>query len=194
MLRETSESVLKSFIVETAPVDLMPTAIQLFLDSVDAGVWDNTILLHHEAVDHVISAAPIDHTTQRVKNMKFGNLGWIGVGYPEYSEKFQHEKYTLGFAGLGPTFYINTMDNSEPHGPGGQSHHVLSSDAEPCFAKVIEGFDVVDDLMRLGVHQKKVGSDADHSWADDEHTWTHLVSAKIVNKHQTIKLPTIFLN
>jgi hypothetical protein len=35
-------------------------------------------------------------------------------------------------------------DNSRVHGPGGQSSYQDPTEADSCFAKVVEGFDVVD--------------------------------------------------
>lgn len=180
MVTESRKRSLKSFVVEMAPLDLMPVSIHLFLDMVTAGIWNNTIFLHDEEVEHVIAAAPVDHATQTIKHNHISNIGWVGLGFPEYSDQFPHAQYTIGFAGQGPTFYINTMDNSEQHGPGGQGHHLLPDDADPCFARVVEGFEVIDDLARLGLHQKET-TRGSHPWADDGHTWTHIVS---VNLHQ----------
>jgi cyclophilin family peptidyl-prolyl cis-trans isomerase len=168
---------LKSFTVEMAPLDLMPVAIHLFLDMVSNGIWDNTVFLHHHEVEHVIAAAPLDAITQEMKNE---SLGRMEIGFPEYSHQFPHEKYTLGFAGQGPTFYINTFNNTVDHGPGGQLHHTLPSDADPCFAKVVEGLDVVDELMRLGLKHKPTGGKGNHPWVEASHSWTRLISAKIL--------------
>jgi len=159
---------------------MMPTSIHFFLDMANSGIWNNTVFLHHEDVEHVIAAAPIDYSTQKMKHLELGHVGWYGMGYPEYTEKYPHTKYTLGFAGQGPTFYINTIDNTKAHGPGGQGHHVLPGDADPCFARVVEGTEVVDELIRVGLNQRRTSSGDSLSWADNEHTWTHLVSASII--------------
>jgi hypothetical protein len=44
-------------------------------------------------------------------------------------------------------------DNVENHGPGGQSSYSDPSEADPCFAKVIEGFEVVDRMHRSVVKE-----------------------------------------
>jgi cyclophilin family peptidyl-prolyl cis-trans isomerase len=77
--------------------------------------------------------------------------------FQEYSPNFEHKKYTLGFAGRpgGPDFYISTMDNSKLHGPGGQTSYEDPTEADPCFAKVVEGFNVVD---RMGLSPVKPGN------------------------------------
>jgi cyclophilin family peptidyl-prolyl cis-trans isomerase len=180
LLNGSRKRIRKTFVVETAPVDLMPTSIHLFLDLVVSGIWDDTIFLHHEETEHVIAAAPVDYATQMIKHAELSRHGWIELGFPEYTDKFPHTQYTVGFAGQGPTFYINIMDNTDFHGPGGQDHHKLPTDADPCFAKVVEGFDVVDDLVRLGSNQKKTSNQGSHPWADAVHTWTHIVSAKLL--------------
>lgn len=47
--------------------------------------------------------------------------------------------------------FDTTSNNVENHGPGGQGSYDDPSEADPCFAKVIEGFDAVDRM-----HQSKV--------------------------------------
>ena len=180
LISENGKRSLKMFVVETASVDLMPVSINLFLDMIRAGIWDNTIFLHHEMVEHIIAAAPIDYRSEKVKNNELSQIGWIGLGFPEYSDQYPHSQYTVAFAGYGPTFYINTMDNEASHSPGMQQHHILPNEADPCFAKIVEGFDVFDELIRLGSHQKKSLTKVTHEWADAAQAWTHIVSAKIV--------------
>jgi cyclophilin family peptidyl-prolyl cis-trans isomerase len=82
---------------------------------------------------------------------RFVDAGFKSVLFQEYSDKFPHKKYTVGYAGRpgGPDFYISMKDNSRLHGPGGQSSYEDPSEADPCFAKVIEGTDVAE-RMKLG--------------------------------------------
>jgi hypothetical protein len=49
---------------------------------------------------------PDSHLVQR-----FRRAGLDGVVFQEYSPKFPHEKFTVGYAGRpgGPDFYISTM-------------------------------------------------------------------------------------
>jgi hypothetical protein len=58
-------------------------------------------------------------------------------------------KYTLGYAGRpgGPDFYVSTQDNTRNHGPGGQTSYEDTAEADPCFAKVVKGFEPVVDRM-----------------------------------------------
>ncbi len=43
------------------------------------------------------------------------------------------------------------MDNTRNHGPGGQSSYAIANEADPCFAKVIKGFDAVDRMHKMSV-------------------------------------------
>lgn len=95
------------------------------------------------------------------------------VSFQEYSPQYPHEKYTIGFAGMphsGPEFYINLLDNTLDHGTleerkfkmgpdryAGWAMEAFGSVEEvdekaivpyPCFGKVIQGFDVVDEISR----------------------------------------------
>jgi len=171
----------KSFVMELASVDDMPYSIHMFLDMVEYHIWDNTIFLHHQEVEHVIAAAPLDADSHKIKFNQLHSLGWDGLGFPEYSPKYTHKKYTIGYADQGPTFYINTMDNVKVHGPeGGQGHHKLPNDADPCFGKVVDGFEVVEALKQYGLQNNRMSQDASHPWADDKHSWTRIVKAEIL--------------
>lgn len=69
------------------------------------------------------------------------------------SPSFPHKQYTVGYAGRpgGPDFYISTKDNSRVHGPGGQQDYDDPSEADPCFAKVVAGFDLVKHMEQSRV-------------------------------------------
>ena len=51
----------------------------------------------------------------------------------------------------GPDFYVSTLDNTMSHGPGGQAAYAVASEADPCFAKVVEGFEAVDRMQKMSV-------------------------------------------
>lgn len=140
------------FIVELAPLDLVPHSIEKFLDMVNSKIWDNTVFYSHRTQSHVIAAAPVVYGTFQSKQHQLEALGHKGTSFPEYSSKFPHKRLTLGFAGTGPNFYINAIDNSDHHGPGGQGHHNLPTDADPCFGHVVSGHDVVIKDMMPGRH------------------------------------------
>eukprot|EP00980_Cylindrotheca_fusiformis_P004570 scaffold977_cov128-Cylindrotheca_fusiformis.AAC.6 len=169
-----------SFVVELASIDLMPYSVEVFLDMIVAGVWDNTVFYHHASQHHVVAAAPVSYGTFDAKKSHFEALGFSGLSFPEYSESLPHsmashnsphEQYTIGFSGNGPNFYINTIDNSRHHGPGGQGHHELSSDADPCFGKVVSGHQVIKEMMQ------------DRSPSSNPKTWADFDISRLVRVH-----------
>jgi len=136
------------FKVEMAPLDLMPHSVLLFLEMVEKRLWDETAFVHH--ADHIISATPTVYHSGESKREEFEKAGLSHVAFQEYTEEYSHDPYTLGFSGRpgGPDFYVSTMNNREMHGPGGQLDADLVEEADPCFAKVVEGFDVVDKIYQ----------------------------------------------
>jgi len=177
----------RSFVVELASLSEMPHSVHFFLEMIKIRIWDNTVFVHAEESEHVMSGIPIDYTSRQMKTHHLGYLGWKGLGFPEYSPGYaNHEKYTLGFANMvGPAFYVNTVDNGDLHGPEGSNvrHHLLTKDAEPCFGKVVEGFDVVDDLIEFGMSGKRTNTIAEHPWAGTsggEHTATRIMKVEMV--------------
>lgn len=172
----------RTFVVETASLDLMPHSVHFFLDQIKVGLWSNTIFSYDPArADHVVAAAPMDFETQRFKHAIMGKLQWTGLGWPEYSEEYTHETYTLGFTLDGPTFYINTMNNTKDHGPNSQGHHVLPEDADPCFAKIVDGVDVIDAIIEQGrrvqLESVELNGGAMGEEALNRGAWTRIVSA-----------------
>ena len=78
------------------------------------------------------------------------------VPFQEYSPSLPHEKFTVGFAGRpgGPDWYISTVDNTCNHRPGSQSPDAaLFGEADPCFGKVVAGFDVLAAMRAMAVRQ-----------------------------------------
>ncbi len=132
------------FTVELAPD--MPHSVYYFLNMVEDKLWDNTVFAHKWT--HILQSVPIGPGGRNKRESMRSTLA-----YPEYSENFKHDKYTLGFAGRpgGPDFYINLIDNEDSHGPGRQAHSKVLNDADPCFAKVVIGTEVIDELGRISV-------------------------------------------
>jgi cyclophilin family peptidyl-prolyl cis-trans isomerase len=138
-------------IFEMAPLDLMPHSVYMFLEMVHAGLFDGCSFILNAM--HVIKAAPLPYdgssASQKVK--AFTKRGLESVAFREYSPDFPHDQYTVGFAADGsPSFYINTQDNSDIHV------------GEPCFAKVVSGFDTVARLeaapTRNGIwYRRRIG-------------------------------------
>jgi hypothetical protein len=135
------------FMLELAPIDEMPHSVHIFLEQVTRGLFDNGGYSFYSNAGHVIQGGALPNHVTRSDNGnvagKFEESGFAHVLFQEYSENFPHEKYTLGFTGRpgGPSIYINTKDNIRDHGPNGYSK---DGKGDPCFAKVIRGYDVVD--------------------------------------------------
>jgi cyclophilin family peptidyl-prolyl cis-trans isomerase len=124
--------------LEMAPIDLMPHSVYMFLEMVHAGLFDGCSFILNAM--HVIKAAPLPYdgssASQKVK--AFTKRGLETVAFREYSPDYPHEQFTIGFAADGsPSFYINTQDNSEIHV------------GEPCFARIVSGFDTVKRLEEV---------------------------------------------
>ena len=171
---------LRKFTIELAPIWEMPHAVYYFLDTIEKKLWDNSVFLFDETNYHVLAAVPIDYESQSIKQSELKSLELQTLAFPEYSVRHPHQKYTLGFADLGPTFYINLEDNTRVNGPGGQAHHRLPEDADPCFGHISEGIDVVDQLIEYGSVQDRLSNDGDHPWVDGDRSMSRIVSMRIL--------------
>jgi cyclophilin family peptidyl-prolyl cis-trans isomerase len=135
------------FVIEMAPTDVMPHSVHTFMEQVSRGLFDNGGYSFYSNAVHVIQGGPLPNHLSKSGNVaqRFKESGYASVLFQEYSERFPHDKYTLGFTGRpgGPSFYISTKDNTKNHGPGG---YAADGQGDPCFAKVISGFEVVDKM------------------------------------------------
>lgn len=150
---EIPEGTATSFTIEMAPLDLMPYTVNQFLSQVSLGLLNGCSF--HRNAGHVVQGGPVsNHLNPGTNpNKGFKDAGLESVIFQEYSADFPHKKYTLGYAGRpgGPDFYVSTVDNTRNHGPGGQDSYAIKSEADPCFAKVVEGFEAVDRMHKLSV-------------------------------------------
>lgn len=150
---EVSINGMKKFLtVETAPNNVMPHSVYFFMDMIDRKVWDSTVLLHD--VDHIITAALMDPNDVDKEHLVEERLA-----FAEYSHEFEHEEYTVGFAGTGPTFYFNIRDNTEHHGPNGGGVQNKMDEADPCFAKIIIGGETMELLKEMSLAAGKSNGD-----------------------------------
>lgn len=162
-----------------APLRLVPHSVHMFLEMIRLGLWTNTVFWHHDEAEHIIAGALFNYRTGEPKFHHLKALGWDGLEFPEYSAEYPHEKHTVGFSGKGPNIYINLRDNQEIHSPGAQSHHNLPDEADPCFAKVVEGADVVDAMYRLSKQDEKKATDGrEPTW--DQNALTRIVKVELV--------------
>jgi cyclophilin family peptidyl-prolyl cis-trans isomerase len=123
------------FVIELAPSELMPHSVETFLDMVSNKLVDGCSFIMNAL--NLIKAAPLpyDGSSAKDKAQSFADFGLDKLAFKEYSESFPHEKYTMGFTADGsPSFFINVDDNTHSH------------EGDPCFAKVIQGFDAVKRL------------------------------------------------
>lgn len=173
---------LVSFTVVTAQTrDAVPYTLHWWLDSVHHGVWDHTVFVHTATTDHVVLAAPYRDNDSTNTQQAFGQLGWAWqLGLAEYDPHFPHTPYTLGVAGRGPNWYINTQNNTIAHGPGGQQQRSSATvEADPCFGRVLERDEkVVDALVAWGMEQTelKLTGESDN----EEHRKTRIVSMELL--------------
>lgn len=162
-------------IIELAPIDLMPHSIHIFLSQISLGYWTRgnpAIVLNP---GHVLQACP--HPCLESKAMggsytgdpyeEMRQEGLDSVSFQEYHPDYPHEKYTIGFAGWplgGPEFYINMMDNTLDHGPKkpveGDDVGETAMDPDPCFGRIVSGFEVVDKIAEESETRADLPDDA----------------------------------
>lgn len=162
-------------ILELAPAELMPHSVHLFLSQVADGYWSRGTPAIVINPGHVLQACPhpcLESTSLGGKYsgdpyFEMKKAGMDAVSFQEYNPKYPHEKYTIGMAGRphsGPEFYINLANNTLDHGPVEQRKKELGDkysdyvrdtfgetddkvlEPDPCFGKVVKGFDVVDKI------------------------------------------------
>ena len=159
-----------------APLNLMPHAVDTFLSQVDSKLWDKTVFWHRDGVDHIISASPVLFDQGGTKDHHFEAMGVRQLSFAEYSPEYPHNAFTLGFADRGPDFYINLLDNTKGHGPGGHDNR-HEDHADPCFAKIVDGLDTIREMYKIQLRQSSEATKR-HEWHDDE--VTKILSATIL--------------
>eukprot|EP00934_Nitzschia_sp_Nitz4_P007190 Nitzschia sp. Nitz4//scaffold325_size20118//5361//6818//NITZ4_008701-RA/size20118-augustus-gene-0.16-mRNA-1//1//CDS//3329547896//7180//frame0 len=146
-------------VIELAPVELVPHAVELFLEQVEHGLWSGTQF--YLATDHVLQAGPrVDRKEYedaerqgkewtRASKKPFIDLQLDTLSFPDYSHMYQHLEWTVGFAGRpgGPDIYVNRFDNSEAHGPGGQTQHALHEQGDSCFGRISKGKEHIENII-----------------------------------------------
>jgi len=140
--------------------DDMPHAAHLFLEQIAHGLWNGCSFVVNAA--HVFQVGAVRKESGESQMKYFAHKELDILAFQEYSPDHPHEQYTVGFAGrpAGPEFYINKMDNTESNGPGGQDHHDLNEEADPCFGKVDDSsITVLERLFGLPVVEENGPND-----------------------------------
>lgn len=136
--------------IELAPDADMPTTVLYFLRQVKAGVW--TGAKFHRNAGHVLQAS--------AKTQKVATLTEHSIPFQEYTPSLSHKPLTVGLAGRpgGPDWYINTVDNTQNHGPGSQNADArLLAEADPCFGRIISGMDAIEAMKKLPTNGDSFG-------------------------------------
>lgn len=154
----------------------MPHSVHLFLSQIAEGYWSQGTPAIVINPGHVLQACPHPCLESVSLGGKYSGDPYVemkqagidSVSFQEYSASYPHEKYTVGLAGRphsGPEFYINLVNNTLDHGPAEQRKRELGDrykdyvrqtfgedsddkllEPDPCFGKVVKGFDVVDKI------------------------------------------------
>ena len=131
----------------------MPHTIHTFLTIIQKKlVTGGTFFLSR---GHIIVGGPVDnHNKENNRELeeRMTYEGYFPNGalmFKEYTPEYPHVQYTVGFNYVGgPIFYFNLKDNTEGHGST-YSDDEGYKEGEPCFAKVVEGFDVIQRLAEI---------------------------------------------
>lgn len=141
-------------VIEMAPLDLMPHTVNFFLQQVHHELWDGCSMVTN--APHIYQIGPSYSDEDKANDPQhydhFYERGLDKVSYQEYSKEYPHAQWTVGFAGrpAGPDFYINKLDNTMIHGPGGQTNdNDLHNEADPCFGKVVEGMEALGEMNKI---------------------------------------------
>ena len=134
-----------------ADVSLMPISVSSFLGQVEHGFWNDKEFDINAGHILLASGGDGDSDDQDEANLdELTNLGIASPIYGEYNPLRPHSELTLGFVANRPTphFYINLRDNEEVHGRlSDQDHHFVGGEADPSFADIIDGKEVVSRVV-----------------------------------------------
>ncbi len=140
------------FVIETAPLNTVPHAIHLFLEQVEHGLWTGSYFYINTM--NVLQAGPsspkgIEDLANSSNRKRFEDLQLDKLAFPDYSHEFAHHAWTVGFMSRpgGPDIYINKMDNSRVHGPGGQKQHILDEQGDACFGRITKGKEHIESIL-----------------------------------------------
>ncbi|KAL7553189.1 hypothetical protein ACHAWF_016450 [Thalassiosira exigua] len=147
-------------VIEMAPLDVMPHVVNLFLQQVHHRLWDGCSAIYN--APHILQLGPSYDEEKKASDPhydQFHEKGLEMASYQEYNPKYPHERWTLGLSGRpgGPDFYVNKLDNTLIHGPGGQANkHDLHNEADPCFGTIAaESHRVLEEINAIPTDKEK---------------------------------------
>jgi hypothetical protein len=118
---------------------------------------------------------------------KFTELGLDQLAFPDYSHDYPHVPWTVGFTGRpgGPDWYINKVDNTQGHGPGGQQQYALNEQGDSCFGTIsTEGSG--RNALAGYIYQADVYAD-NTEWHHFIHSPIEIVEARILTKQPLLE-------
>ena len=136
-----------TFVVQMAPLDAVPHAVHFFLEQVAHGLWNGCYLYlngphvlqvgpQYYEEDEEISAKTEEETEEEEEDprgpvlKKFREKRLEELAFPDYSETFPHEAWTLGFAGRYVHALLQVFVRLFSHVSGAPSY---SDDYARCF-------------------------------------------------------------
>lgn len=139
---------------------VMPYTSLYFLEQVSLGAWDTCQFILNAGV-----LLQVDTRGDRCHRAAFKSIPSVGefLAFQEYNPKLTrteaHKRLTVGFTGRpgGPIFYISLINNQASLGPrkGDEDMGIFSMppQADPCFAKVVRGEDLVELMNKQPVRE-----------------------------------------
>lgn len=130
------------FVMEMAPLKAMPHSVHQFLRMVSEGVWDGISFVQKHTGPDLLHATPkkpdelVDSTSI---NEWLAKANLKPLSFAEMSSDYLCSRYSVAFTGT-------------PHGPGfsiaDSRGHKDAIGELSCFAQVVSGTDVVDDMFK----------------------------------------------
>lgn len=134
------------FVVELAPISMMPHAVHHFLQMVSNRLWDGLTFVHQGHASNVVLATPLNaKTTQRAYD-RFEKAKITKLSFAEHHRSYPRLPYTLAFSGTpgGPDFYITLENDTDMD----TVHEKIYDEGESCFGRVVEGKEVIDAFVQ----------------------------------------------
>jgi cyclophilin family peptidyl-prolyl cis-trans isomerase len=123
------------FLVEMAPINVMPHSVDFFLGLVEKKFYNGMTLLKQTTGSPTLHTAEIDTNTMQFVDRRRDQLSRLA--FPEHSDDYPVQKYSVAFTGPGPMFYINMDTRTQT------SVELMDT----CFGKVVQGESVMESMV-----------------------------------------------